>query len=491
MHSFNEFCLLFETAEANEQLLIRYLASLAEKNKSTKSSTTHIKRVNWQPFSSVADAVNDMIEKLGTENFSVKKADKQIAGSGAKNLIAYLVRCVKEDGFSVDGKYTIPYNTTAYVGIYNKEAGILTKKALSPTNLIDCGISYNQRSLYNSVKKKLSDTFATQQNTEIERTVLYPFLIGCLDCACTGTVSKDYTTNFPKISDTDKNLIGQDLGEILVALNEFNNSNSSTVSVVFPKGNQELVDLEVYDSDALLKRISVKYKDGAPPSIKTLADKLSLNDSNVVQTGISKELSDSFMKFKKILEKMHRNVYNDKTWPDRILEVLKIVDTEKYNAIKNIFRFTDMTQAGINKTFAKLNSEYSKSSGERKQKIQESFLIRYNKFVELIKRGIATNVLSTEEAIEKILYNDSHKDKCGIITSPLGYHIMDILNSDESFITELNNVIRSYDVLQTYVKLTSSGVSFRPTKFKDGTFVLMYNGIASSPSNRGFGFKMK
>ena len=102
MLGFNNFCVLYEKQQNSEQVLLNYLSSLSEKNKKTQSSTTHLKRVNWQAFPSVEKTVADMKDKI-SDDFSIKKSNKEIAGSGARNLIAYEIQCTNKNGYSYFG----------------------------------------------------------------------------------------------------------------------------------------------------------------------------------------------------------------------------------------------------------------------------------------------------------------------------------------------------------------------------------------------------
>ena len=86
---------------------------------------------------------------------------------------------------------------------------------------------------------------------------------------------------------------------------------------------------------------------------------------------------------------------------------------------------------------------------------------------------------------------ESLPKKYGVIVSPLGYHLMDLLNNNQDYINTLTKLVSAIDVLQLNVDVYAESMSFKFSKFRESKFKFDYHANAKSPAQNKFGFKKK
>ena len=100
-----------------------------------------------------------------------------------------------------------------------------------------------------------------------------------------------------------------------------------------------------------------------------------------------------------------------------------------------------------------------------------------------------TNRGATSSKIADLVNN---KEKLnGIIISPLGYYLTDVLNNDDEFSDILNYAAKQIEAIQVYTDLKKNSVSFKIKKFEEQDFVWYYNANIGDPSLKKISFKMK
>ena len=76
--------------------------------------------------------------------------------------------------------------------------------------------------------------------------------------------------------------------------------------------------------------------------------------------------------------------------------------------------------------------------------------------------------------------------------SPLGYHLVDQLNTNETYLSVLNDAAKTIVVSQIYIKISKSTkmVSYTVKEFSAASFKFEYNANAGQPSLKKISFKM-
>jgi len=77
-----------------------------------------------------------------------------------------------------------------------------------------------------------------------------------------------------------------------------------------------------------------------------------------------------------------------------------------------------------------------------------------------------------------------------MIISPMGYSLVDEMNTNESYLSVLNDAAQSLQVTQVYIKVykSSSRMEFEVKGFSDSSFKFFYNANAGNPSLKKISF---
>jgi hypothetical protein len=87
---------------------------------------------------------------------------------------------------------------------------------------------------------------------------------------------------------------------------------------------------------------------------------------------------------------------------------------------------------------------------------------------------------------------DTKAKRWGLIISPLGYSLVDILNKNAVYLSVLNDAANTIVVSQIYIKINKSAktVSYNVKEFSSSAFKFEYNANAGQPGLKKISFKM-
>jgi hypothetical protein len=105
-------------------------------------------------------------------------------------------------------------------------------------------------------------------------------------------------------------------------------------------------------------------------------------------------------------------------------------------------------------------------------------------FYELIGRA------GSDDIAKRIF--DTKAKRWGLIISPLGYSLVDILNKESTYLSVLNDAANSIVVSQIYIKINKSQktVNYTVKEFSSSAFKFEYNANAGQPGLKKISFKM-
>jgi copper chaperone CopZ len=259
------------------------------------------------------------------------------------------------------------------------------------------------------------------------------------------------------ISDADINIIAKDFGEISGAIWFMTQFNDKLDSVEYPALESEaLIDYYVYAGKKKIA-VSAKANEGAPPSINAIA-------------AILKTLTYT----NKLKESARLAVISisEKSTVDGIVEASKDLQTPGYNWIKqNLFSNKDFTAADCEKVLKNYGSP-------------EAVLKKLQPLYKLMGRS------ASEEIVKRIYL--AKTQRWGILISPLGYHLVDQLNTNDTYLSVLNDAAQSIVVSQIYIKINKStkNIAYTVKEFSASAFKFEYNANAGQPSLKKISFKM-
>jgi hypothetical protein len=326
--------------------------------------------------------------------------------------------------------------------------GVLKTKDLTPNKLGLAGKKTTKDSFVKAIKDGLAK-MDTPENIKA-------FLMEMLTASGTagGTIKSSHIEG---ISDTDINIIAKDFGEMTGAWWYMNQYNKKATAIEYPaEESAPLVDYYAIQGKTKIA-ISAKANEGAPPSINAIAD--------ILKT----------MKFSQPKKEAARKAIisiSDKSTVDGIVDAAKDLGHPGYAWLKKkFFKGNDFTAEQCETALAK----YTKP---------DAVLADLNPFFELIGRAASRD-------ITKRIF-DTKAKRWGLIISPLGYSLVDTLNTNETYLSALNDAAKTIVVEQIYVKLNKSTktVSYIVKQFSSSGFKFEYNANAGQPSLKKISFKM-
>jgi hypothetical protein len=259
------------------------------------------------------------------------------------------------------------------------------------------------------------------------------------------------------ISDTDLNIIAKDFGELSGAIWFMNQFNKKVDSISYPaESNAALVDYYANVGKTKIA-VSAKANEGAPPSINAIADILRDNTYQIVAKESARKAIIAI---------------SDNSTVDGIVEAAKNLKHPGYLWLKkNFFKNLDFTAAQCETTLAGY-------------KTHKALLAELEPFYELIGR-------SGSENIAKRIF-DTKAKRWGLIISPLGYSLVDILNKETTYLSVLNDAANSIVVSQIYIKINKAQktANYTVKEFSSSAFKFEYNANAGQPGLKKISFKM-
>lgn len=381
-------------------------------------------------------------------------------GDIAKVLNGILPCTIKPTDVSISGSYVTQELTInkaidgankgdkIYLVVTVSSKGVLKTKQLTPDALGFGG------------EKISKSTFATKVKTAIKSTSapdnIKAFMNELMEAS--GKSSGAITSkHIEAISDSDLNIIAKDFGELSGAWWYMNVHNKKVDAVTYPiESNAPLVDYYAHVGKTQIA-ISAKANEGAPPSINAIADIL----RTVKYDNSQKEAAR-----KAII------AISDNSTVDGIVEASLDLKHPGYLWLKeNIFKNKDFTAADCETALAGY-------------KTSAALLKDLEPFYTLIGRS------GSPEIAKRII--DTKAKRWGLIISPLGYSLVDILNKNETYLSVLNDAANSIVVSQIYIKInkTNKSVAYTIKEFSSSAFKFEYNANAGQPGLKKISFKM-
>lgn len=307
----------------------------------------------------------------------------------------------------------------------------------------------------NLAGKKLSIERLTKRVTQaLKRRFTGPTLDYCLALISLSASEHHHVKAPREITRDELNQLAIHLGEIIGAL--WYAKRMHATHVIFPKAESHpLFDFTLIKADGQRVKVSFKANRGSSTSIATL-------ESRVDHLLRKKAAAPRLIKAITALVKMSS--------VDGILEAHRHLNTAAFKKAIEL-GVTDWSRAGIE---AWLNS------------LNEADLTRA--LSELFSAMKPTKRTASDGAIQTILKGGI--SRVGLLTSPLGYNLADILNADRRAVEILNALAREIDVVQVHLALRRNALSFTAHRFSDGKFAWSCSSCAKRPTSRRLSFKL-
>lgn len=330
--------------------------------------------------------------------------------------------------------------------VANSSKGILKTKQLTPEQFNIVGKKITKATYVQEVTKKVKEK-KLPSNVEA-------VLLSMLESSKTN--SNKITEEVKTLTDTDVNIIAKDFGEI-VSANWFMNNYTKTVDrIEFPTiSNLKLVDFFAYKPSNAKIAVSAKSGSGAPPSIDSVAEVL----QNI------KYNNQKNQKAKQAIIQISEN-----SVVEGIIQASKALETKGYLWIKkNMMGGRDFTAVDCEKVMQSFNNFQS----------AQNYLKPYYDFISR----------SASDMIAERIFATGAK-RSGMIISPMGYSLVDEMNTNESYLSVLNDAAQSLQVTQVYIKVykSSSRMEFEVKGYSDSSFKFFYNANAGNPGLKKISF---
>jgi hypothetical protein len=254
----------------------------------------------------------------------------------------------------------------------------------------------------------------------------------------------------------DLNRIGIDFGEIFGAI--WYSKKTGMGSILFPKGNNPLVDFELSDGTNE-KMVSSKSGTGAPPSLDAVMTQIEL-DQKYFNKKYGKNIVDALL------------LIQNSSTVDGPLLAAQALNTPGYKKLSSMMKSTDMSSASVEKYLAKFETK-------------EDLVKTMAPFFKLINRN------TSDESLNIIF--DQGQRRIGIVTAQLANYLCDLFNKDADytiFNDLLNEAVRRIKVDQLYTNVKPDGIEFIMKAFETGTFSWINNSSTRKPSLKKIAFKM-
>lgn len=384
------------------------------------------------------------VEKLikSLHNVQVKSSDKVIS---QKYPTQEIILKEKIGGAAVnDGCYLVVATSKG-----NAKGGVLGPKILTPDQLKLAGV-HTKNMFKKSVIEKV------KKNTEVPEHIK-EFCIDLLD-ASERRDGQIKSKHIGAIDPKDINVIAKNFGELSGAWWYMNLYNTKATAVEYPnESNYPLVDYFILEGKNRIA-VSAKANDGAPPSINAIADILR-----------NKKYSDP----KKEAARKGVIEISDRSVVDGVVGAAKALNLPSYSYVSKFFNKGQDWTAAMAETFLK------------PYKSPESLAAELDGYYK------ATGKSANLDTFKKIFSGGT--ERRGLIISPMGYGLVDALNSEPKYMEVLNEAAREIQLEQVYIviKLNSKAVSYELKLFASSKFEFKYNSNARLPSLKKISFVLK
>jgi hypothetical protein len=394
------------------------------------------------------DGLTKLNIKISKNNFSRYKFHLRAqVGDNYKEILNSIIQCeILNTNESLSQAYKTQLIKTKdeiellFVNNGKPQNGILRTKQLTPDNLGFSGKTYDVDELYKELNNVL-------KNIDIK-------LKECIYSLINSSYLNKNNINTDGVSNSDINNIAKDFGELTGALwcmiHYFKNVKYCT----FPAAsNAALIDYYLTKNDNSIINISAKAGIGAAPSLTAVSG---LIEEKIIQPKkIHIEVADFVTEVKK------------QSALDTILIFSKKFKTPGYKEILNV--------GGQIETYSLFEDQISKMKWEE---VKKQFLSVW----EIMKRS------PNEENANK-LFKTNFK-KSGVILSPLGYHLIDIINNNNLYVEFLNYSLNSLNTKQLYLNINNNIIQYTMKAFNTAKFLYHFDSNIKNPNNKKISFKM-
>lgn len=351
----------------------------------------------------------------------------------------------------VDVPFDIEANPESFSGVYNtfnvtlkngfsfvfvpttrtlkNPNALISDKQLTPSRLIDVSKHYTKNELYTETLNGI-------------KTVSDPGIREFLKNLCESAISEKPVKN-TNVDKTDLTRIFKDFGEILSALNSFR---YGLDYIKFPENsNEKFSDFTGFKGNDKIY-FSAKSESGAAASFKNIKDLVDESDNSHCNKVIK--------------------IFSDKSRIlDKIITSCELIDPETPELLKHIIK-NDVTVENL-EIFCK-------------EHISDLSILK--EFYDRINRTYDERSLSKLNTESNIKYS-------GFVLSPMGYRVMDCLNSDKKYLDHLNKVLNKSEMIQVNLFFKNK-LDFKYSKFKNSNFKYDYHNNALNANGNNFGFKL-
>lgn len=359
----------------------------------------------------------------------------------------YELITTKEIKYMVSKKeIVIPKKTKLFFVDTNiSKTGIVRDKQLTPDSLGFAGKTYTIKEL-----KKELDEVVKLQDASIQKT---------LQSIINSSYNNKNELFIGSSTPADIRIIIKDFGELTGALWSMKHYYKDAVSVEFPlESNYPLVDYFIYLKNGERINVSAKSGGGASPSTKNIYDILANNKIDISSDEI--EARDFFMDITEL-----SNL-------DTVIKYMKIFEIEGYSILKDII---DNNNLNIN-------------LDDPKQMEKDMENMDWNTVKELFSPLWTTIKAGPSKKMEEKDYNKLKK-KSGVLLSPLGSHLVKVVNNNEKILAVLNRALNSMSVDQLYLTTNKDSLKYEFKTFKTLKFNLSWGGSVPNPSMVKIKFK--
>ena len=382
------------------------------------------------------------------------------AGDATSLLNKILACSIKATDVSISGSYvtqeiTIKKAITGakvgdkiYLVVAVSSKGVLKTKQLTPDKLGFGGAKVTKNTFLQKVRDGIKQTSAPDN--------VKKFMNDLMDASSRtdGSIKGDL---IEAISDADVTIIAKDFGELSGAWWFMNVFNKKVDGISYPsESNAALVDYYAHVGKNKIA-VSAKANEGAPPSINAIAAIL----KTVKYSEKDKEAS-----------RLAIIAISENSTVDGIVEAAKNLKHPGYLWLKkNFFKNEDFTAAECETVLASYKSA-------------SSLLADLQEYYKLIGRS------GSAEIAKRII--DTKAKRWGLIISPLGYSLVDILNANNVYLSVLNDAAKTIVVTQLYIKINKpkKAVAYHVKEFSASNFKFEYNANAGQPGLKKISFKM-
>ena len=259
------------------------------------------------------------------------------------------------------------------------------------------------------------------------------------------------------MSAEDLNRIAIDFGEVFGAT--WYARKLKMPKIAFPKGNNALVDFELFDGD-MKKPVSSKAGKGAPPSLGVVVDQVNL-DKKYFEKKYGKDVVATL------------NLIHESTAIEGALAASKALKTPGFTVLKDLMGTDDMSRKSIESYLSNF-------------KTKEQLVKALNPWFEAIER-------KPTDAILSVIFNEGGQ-RVGIVSAQMANYLVTLFNKDakyKKFNLLLNDAVTRIKVDQLYTNMDSKKIDFKLKPFETGEFLWINNSSTMKANLSKIGFKMR